>query len=76
MFFFNSSVEAGNGHVVIPVPDYYREKMFFQVKEGGGMSASTSLIETPLFPAAVRGDSARPVASYLARLANTSWISS
>ena len=36
------------------------------------MSASTSLIQTPLFPAAVWGDSANPVASYLARLAKGS----
>jgi hypothetical protein len=36
MFFFNSSAEAGNGRIVIPVPDYYREKVFSQVKEGVG----------------------------------------
>ena len=36
------------------------------------MSASTSLIEAPLFAAAVWGDSASPVASYLARLAKGS----
>ena len=36
------------------------------------MSASTSLIEPPLFPAAAWGDSASPVASYLARLATGS----
>ena len=36
------------------------------------MSASTSIIQTPLFPAAVWRDSANPVASYLARLAKGS----
>jgi integrase/recombinase XerD len=36
------------------------------------VSASTSLIEAPLFPAAAWGDSANPVASYLDRLAKGS----
>jgi len=36
------------------------------------MSASTSLIEAPLFPAAMWGDNASPVVSYLARLAKGS----
>jgi len=34
MFFFNGSVEAGNGRIAIPVPDYYREKAFSEVMEG------------------------------------------
>jgi hypothetical protein len=36
------------------------------------MSASTSLIQTPLFPTAVRADNANPVASYQNRLAKGS----
>jgi hypothetical protein len=33
---FNSSVDVGIGRILLPVPDYYREKGFSQAKEEVG----------------------------------------